>query len=77
MAALLLWVHQPMTIGLGDSSAADIFFGVDVERVMVKQIQVLVFERWTTFEVVGMTEVAGVVMASIRIVIVGLVTLQI
>lgn len=77
MAALLLWVHQSMTVGLGYGSATDIVFGADIERVMRNQVQFLVVERRAVFEMIGVTEVAGVVMASISVVRVGLVTLQV
>lgn len=77
MTALLLWVHQSMTVGLGNGSATDIVFGVCVERMMMKQVQFLVVKRRAAFEVVGLTEVAGVVMVSIGVVSVGLVTLQV
>lgn len=76
MAALLLWIHQPIAVGLGYGSAADVFFGGGIERVMMKQVQVLVVECRGALNVVGMIEVPVVSMAPIRTACIGQVTLH-
>jgi hypothetical protein len=76
VTALLLWIHQSIAVWLGYGSAAGIFFGGSIERVVMKQVQLLIVECRDAFEVVDLAKVAVVSMAPIRVVCTGLVALH-